>query len=189
MKIWCLDYRDRVWTDAAMQDFGRLRGVKLMRGGRYSESFPADIVVDIRFPRRPADFFEAGVYWILSPTLKTILDSFAVDAEYFPVNLARRGKALTDGPWYCFNPTLVVDWFDRVHSQFTLNQGFATEIERVAVDLEKFGDAPLSVASKTIPILVGVRDDLADAIISSGCTGAVFRSPEEWRNPINPIEP
>lgn len=185
MRIWCLDYRDDRYTDALMHP--QVLGLSPFRGTELIERFPENAVIEIRSRRPPTDFFKTGLLWIISSKLQNILESQKVEAEYLPVQLHDRKGQPLDGAWFCFNATLIVDWFDREKSHFTDERGFATKIRRVAVDPDRFGDSPLSVAQSTIPALIGVRDDVAANIVSSGCTGVIFCKPQKWQNPVNPI--
>lgn len=187
MKIWCTDYRDRVFTDAAMRDVERYRGLHLFTGAKLAGRFPSDATLDLRSKRYPSDFVRAGVFWIVSSRLRGILDAHGVEAEYFPVTILCRGGERVSGEWYCFNPTVVADWFDRSRAHFVAESGFATDIETIAVRPGVFGAAPLAVAERTIPDLVGVSDAVAASIEAAGCTGVLFRDPEAWRNPTNPL--
>jgi hypothetical protein len=187
MKIWCQDYRDRVWVDAAMRDVSRFRGLSFCEGERLSDRFPADATVELRTRRSPTDYFSAGVFPFVSAKLRSILEAHQVQAEFLPVVLTRKKGEPIAETWYCFNPLVTSDWFDRTRSVFTPEQRFATKIERVAIDEARCGDEPLVVAENTIPDLIAVRDDLADAILSAGCTGVVFKLAKDWRNPTNPV--
>jgi hypothetical protein len=40
MKIWCIDYRDSVYTDAAMLDVTQFRGLRYFDGMRLNDRFP-----------------------------------------------------------------------------------------------------------------------------------------------------
>jgi hypothetical protein len=185
MKIWCLDYRDRVFTDAAMQDVRRYSGLDLFSGA--IGQFPTNSIIKLKSKRTPTDFFRAGEFWIVSLKLKGILDSRDVEAEYFPVSVINKAGEAVSGAWYCFNPTLILDWFDRSKSKFVAEHGFATHIEAIALNLTALGEVPLAVAAKTLPELVGVRDDVAESIVANGCTGVVFRDSQDWQNPVNPV--
>jgi hypothetical protein len=183
--IWCRDFRDRFYTDAAMRDVTRYRGIAFMSGRSVRDRFPADAIIEIRNKRRPTDFFMAGPYPVVSAKLKSILDRFSVEAEYLHIQIV--GRHDPPGEWFCFNVTKMANCFDRVNSQYTTEQDFATDIERVAINEAVCGTSPLVLAEKTIPRLLVVRDDVAEAITSAGCTGVVFRRPEDWRNPVNPV--
>lgn len=187
MRIWCADYRNSTYTDAAMRDVTRFRAMKYFDGATLAGQFPSDASVEVRTKRPPTDFFRAGVFWIVSAKLRQILESHRVEAEYFSVQLVdRRGKP-RDGAWWCFNPTLVLDWFDWSRSQYVAEKNFATEIKTITARPEVLDGVPLAVAERTIPDLVAVSDELAAAIAESGCTGVVFREPSEWRNPVDPV--
>lgn len=188
MKIWCQNYNNATYTDAAMQDVTRFRGMRFFNGNRLRDSFPTDATVQVRTKRKPTDYFEAGMFSIISEKLRLILERFDVEAEYFPVRLVhRRGNSL-DGSWWCFNPLLVRDWFDWSKSQYVDEQNFATEIRVLVATENVLTGLPLAVSARTIPRLVAVSDALVEEIIDQGCTGVVFREPHEWTDPVNPVQ-
>ncbi len=186
--IWCVDYSDSTYTDAAMQDVTRFRGMKFFRGEKLEGQFPPDATVEVRTNRSPTDSFRAGVFWIISGRLRTILESNDVEAEYFSVRLVDTKGKKFDGSWWCFNPTLVLDWFDWSHSEYVAEQNFATEIKAIRAKSEVLQGVPLAVAERTIPALVVVSDDLAGTIAENHCTGVVFREPNQWKNPVDPLQ-
>lgn len=187
MKIWCLDYRDQIYTDATMRNVTRYRGMKFFRGIRYAEQFPSDGTVEVKSKRPPTDFFHAGIFWVISSKIRDILEFYNVEAEYFRLRVVdKKGNSFV-GEWWCFNPTLVLNWFDRSQSRFVLEQDFATHIESIVINSAVLNDVPLSVAEKTIPVLVCARDDIAKSIVSNKCSGVVFRDPQDWQNPANPV--
>ena len=140
-----------------------------MFGRPLKERFPTDAVIDIRSKRGPSDYFTAGSFPVVSSKLKAVLDKFEVRGEFLPVTLVRRRDGIIQGDWFCFNAMQVADCFDRENSQFTLEQQFATDITRVAIVETACEGAPLTLASNTIPTLLVVRNDLAEAIASSEC--------------------
>lgn len=188
MKIWCVDYKKSTYTDASMQDVTRFRGLRYFDGVKLGDRFPSDATLEVRTKHYPTDFFRAGVFWFFSTKLRNILESHRVEAEYFPVRLvARKGEAI-DGAWWCFNPTLLLNWFDWAQSQYVAEKEFATKIKTIAVKQEVLDGVPLALAERTIPDLIAVSDELAESIAESGCTGIVFRDPDEWHNPVNPVQ-
>lgn len=187
MKILCVDYSDSQYTDAKMRNLSRFRGLKLFRGEKLHERFPSNAVIEIRTKRPPTDFFRAGSFWIISEKLRQILESKNVEAEYFSVRLEDRIGNWIDGTWWCFNPILVLNWFDWSRSEFVFEQNFATEIKTVRVKYEVLDGVPLAVAERTIPVLVAVNDELAATINQSGCIGVLFVEPHEWKNPVDPL--
>jgi hypothetical protein len=187
MKIWCQDFRDRIYTDAIMRDATRFRGIAFMFGRSLTDRFPTDATIEIRSERAPTDFFMAGPFPVVSSRLKGILEEFAVQGEFMPVRLVRRKGDPVIGNWYCFNAVQVCACFDRTRSRFEAEQDYATNIERLAINDSACKSAPLVLAEKTIPHLLVVRDDLANAITSAGCSGVFFETPDVWRNPVNPL--
>lgn len=187
MKIWCVDYRDSVYTDAAMLDVTQFRGLRYFDGIRLNDRFPKDATLEVRTKRPLTDFFRAGVFWIVSAKLRSILDAHSVEAEYFPVRLLDSKGGMLTGSWWCLNPLLALDWFDWSQSKYVAEQTFASDITLVVARQEVLDGVPLALAQRTIPDLVAVSDGLATAIINNGCTGVVFREPHEWTNPKNPV--
>lgn len=186
MLIWCEDYRDEVYTDAAMQDVRRFRGLAFMLGRSLAGRFPSDATVLVR-SESPTDFFMAGPFPVVSHKLREILGSFGVVGEYFDVSLRDGIGRQIAGQWYCFNIPKDIDCFDRSRATFDDEMGFATNIASVAIDDSNVCTIPLVLVAKTVPMLILVRDDVAEAIIHAGCTGVVFRSYSEWRNPVRPV--
>ncbi len=180
MKIWRIDYNDSTYTDALMQNLPLFRGLKFFRGASLKEHFPNNATVEIRTKRSPTDSFRAGSFWIVSTKLRKILETHEVDAEYFPLQVVDKKGNKLEGTWWCFNPKLVVDWFDWSRSKYLFEQGFATEITAVHVNEEVLSGVPLAVAARTIPVLVAVSDGLAAAVVENGCTGIVFCEPHKW---------
>lgn len=186
MMIWCEDFRDEVYPDAAMQDVRRYRGLGFMLGKSLAGRFPSDAAILVR-SETPTDFFMAGSFPVVSLKLKELLDSFGIIAEYFEVSLLDVNGRKIVGKWYCFNIPADIDCFDRRQATFTNEMGFATKIERVAIDECNIGTIPLVLVAKTVPMLILARDDVAQSIVRAGCTGIVFKSCSEWRNPVRPV--
>ena len=186
MRIWCEDFRDNVYTDAMMRDMERVPG-GFMLGRSLIDHFPNDATMEIRSKRKPADFFWAGSFPVVSLRLKKLLDEFGVQAEYLRVKLVRRDDSLIPGDWFCFNVIEVADCFDRSQSKFKAEQDYAGDIEHLVINESACRGSPLVLAKKTFPGLWIVRDDVADAIKAAGCDGVLFKRPEDWRDPVNPV--
>jgi hypothetical protein len=170
-----------------MQDLDKFHNIPFMFGDRLMDRFPADATVLIRSNRPPTDYFKAGPFPVLSSRVRAVLDKFAVHAEFLRVSVALRNGDPSPGEWFCFNVLEVVDCLDRAKSQFTQEQNYAIDIGRVAINEEACRAAPLVLAAKTIPELVVVRDDVAEAIQAAGCSGVVLKDPREWTNPVYPV--
>jgi hypothetical protein len=165
----------------------RFRGIKYFNGISLRERFPQDATVEVRTERPPTDFFRAGVFWIISSKLRSILESHGVEAEYLSVRLVNRSGHSLGGDWWCFDPTVVLDWFDWLQSEYVPEQNFATDIKTVRAKQGVLTDLPLAVAERTIPDLVAVSNGLAASIVHGGCIGVLFRDPQDWQNPVNPV--
>jgi hypothetical protein len=77
-RVWKADTRDeRVYTRAALVNVKDLAGLKTLTGERLTGRFPgAKIRIDSE--HRPADYFTAGPLFIVSQSLKSILEKFPV---------------------------------------------------------------------------------------------------------------
>jgi len=186
MKMWCRDFSDAQFTDAAMDDAGRYRGITLMSGRSVADRFPSDASIISRRKRPPCDYFLAGPFPVVSSKLRTVLDSFAVDAEYLPVAVESPNAQYVAGDWYCFNVLNVADCLDRERSVFTPEREFATKIKEIVLQ-EEYCTGPLMLIAKAIPFLLVARDDVADAVATARCTGVVLKNPEDWTTPTQPV--
>lgn len=183
-KIWCEDYNDDTCVDASISDPKRFIGVPLSSGRSLKDRFPENVKVIIRSERPPTDFFMAGPMCVISTTLKKVLESVKVSAEFFPVELQLPSGNLVRS-WFFFNPLESVECLDLQQSSFTSEDNFATNIERLFLYSIQ-SEPPLYRIAKTIPVIIAVRDDVAEQVQVQGCTGMIFRNPSEWTNPMYP---
>ena len=187
VRMCCEDLSEDSYTDAAIQDPRRFVGIPLAAGQSLADRFPVGTKLVLRSDGTPSDFFMAGPMLVISERLKAIFGEFGVAAEFFPVELTLPSGRASDSRWFFQNILAVVDCLDWEKSQFTSEKGFATNIQRILLSKEMTGQQPLFRVARTIPSLVCASDELAAAVTAAGCTGLVFKKPEEWRNPMNPI--
>jgi hypothetical protein len=115
---------------------------------------------------------------IAARNLKEVLEKETANAEYFRILISYKSQVL-DG----FSFLNILDVFDCLDKKRTIRVGhgpFPHDIKRLALDCNRIGDSPLFRIAGAI--LVGTSDALATEVEKAGCTGVVFKSPEEWRN-------
>jgi hypothetical protein len=186
-RIWCEDYSDETYTDAKVDNPRRFLGIPLTAGRPVGDRFPEGTLVVVRSSAPPTDFFMAGMMPVVSQKLKTLLDKHGVRAEFIPVGLRHGSGQESQSRFYCFNLLSALDCLDKHQSVFAADRGFALDIERLVLVPTRPEEPPVYFIANAIPSIVCARDDVADEIERSGCTGIVFRTPEQWKNPTNPV--
>ncbi len=186
VRIWCEDSSDELSTDAGIQNTRQFLGLPFALGIPMIGRFPEATKLVLRSAGAPRDFFMAGPMPVVSERLRTILEGFRVAAEFFPVDVISKDGSSLGSRWCCLNVLSVVDCLDWEKSVYKLEKNFATGLERVALVDDAIGSQALCRIARAIPSLICASDCLSDAVVASGCTGVVFKKPEDWRNPRNP---
>ena len=179
-KIWCKDLDDSVYTDATIVNTRDFVGIPLSSGRSLQGSFPSKSDVKLLRGDTYADYVMAGPMFLISERLKAVFDQFGASAEYFKVS-TDTGKTM----FYC-NFLETIDCLDRKGSSFTEEGGFATRIERLALK-NVIKEPPVYRVETTIPVIIAVSDDFADAIMASRLKGSIFKTAAEWTNPMLPF--
>lgn len=186
-RILCEDFSDETYTDAKVDNPRRFLGIPLTAGTTVGDRFPEGTSVIVRSRRSPGDFFMAGMMPVVSHKLKVILDSYGVRAEFIPVDVRRDSGQRSQSKFYCFNLLDKLDCLDRHQSLFVADRGFALDIERLVLVPASPAEPPVYLIANVIPSIVCARDDVASEIQQSECTGIVFRTPDQWKNPVRPV--
>lgn len=182
-KIWRTEYNDSTYTDAAIEDVGRLVGIPLSGGHRLEGRLPPDLRLRIRGKKRPTDFFMAGPVRVASDRLKAVVERHSSSVEWF--QLDRSGGSGTNR-YYLMNVTATADCLDRAGSEFTDKRGFATKLRRIRLDGSRLPQDELFLIDKTVPAVLVASDELAADVEHEGCTGLLFVEPEQWKDPTLP---
>lgn len=177
-KIWCQDLKDSVYTDAALADVKAFIGIPLSSGRSLAGRFPNCPAIELRSGNSYSDFVKAGPMFLVSDRLKSILESYKSNAEYFEV-----GTYTSDTMFFC-NLLETVDCLNRIESKFDVEYGAANVSYLVLENIEN--EPPIYRVANTNPLIIAVREDLASSVDLSGITGLVFKSIEEWTNPMFP---
>ena len=186
VRIWCEDSSDESYTDAGIQNVREFIGLPFALGMPLTGRFPEATKLVLRSAGEPRDFFMAGPMPVVSERLRAVLEGFRVAAEFFPVEVVSKDGSSLGSRWCCLNVLSVVDCLDWEKSVYKLEKNFATQLERVAVVDEAIGAHALFRIARAIPSLICASESLSDAVAASGCSGVVFKKPEDWRNPRNP---
>ncbi|RJS21938.1 hypothetical protein DRW03_16565 [Corallococcus sp. H22C18031201] len=159
----------------------------LTKGESVRSWFPSEVVFDFA-PNggiKPGDAVRnvLGLH-IVSEKLRGILESAAsAHFEFLPVKLRNHKKKLVPEPYYLANLLDVVTCVNRERSVFTVNELFKDRLrdfEKLVLDLGKLGpDTELFRLGENTELVI-VREDLARAILQTGCTGMNFMPMEDY---------
>lgn len=149
--------------------------------GRFPET-----TIAIRSESPPTDYFDVGSMMVVSARLRQVLEIFQAKAEFFRLNVETASGPFAVTPFYCCNILERVDCVDRGRSELTYHTkpGFTDHIrsiQRLAIDESIADSHPLFRLAKGAEDLVGIGDELADAIKQEAITGCKCITPEAWR--------
>lgn len=133
----------------------------------------------------PDDYLWASGMFVVSNSLRKLLEQFSVHAEFLEVRILVGGEEYTDQRFYCCNILDAVDCFDHDRGECTFHgsEGFTDHIDkikRLAIDEEKASSHHLFCIAKGGEYIICASDALADAIRAAGLTGMTFVAPDVW---------
>lgn len=184
IKLMNVDVSGRVPCPIAENvNLASLSGMKTLGGVSLKDSFPA---LTIRLkdgeesPSGLVDYFKVGLLNVISLKLKNILESLNVEMEYFSTTVLYQGRP-TQLEYFVANPLRRFDAIDLTRSKVVLDEelGDALSVEKLVLDESKFQNVKLAVIGEIQ--LIGVQDEIAAVINSSGCTGCAFTDPIDVR--------
>lgn len=160
-----------------------LRGLKTLGGVSLLDKFPAitlELLDGEESPSGLVDYFKVGLLNVVSVRLKKVFEDVGVEAEFFPVTVLYHGEP-TSINYFVANPLKRFAALDIENSDVDLDDelGDALVVRKMVIDESKFDDVKLAVISEVNRI--GVQDEVALAVQSSGCTGSAFVEPESVR--------
>jgi hypothetical protein len=187
-KIWTKSDSDDEYTDALIVNIDdiRDRGIAFMTGKPLDAVFP-DTTVEIQTDHPPDDFFEAGIGMpVVSDGVRSVLEEFKANAEFFPLHIRFEGKDYIDRAFYFMNVTALADVIDHQNGEFTFweKAGFTDHVDKImklAIDEHKASPYPLFRIAKGGEYLIGVNDALADRLSAAPFTGMRFVNPNDWK--------
>jgi hypothetical protein len=180
IKLMNIDTSGRVPCPVAENmDLASLRGIKTLGGASLKENFPQVRIVlkdGDESPSGLVDYFKVGLLNVISLNLKNILESLNVEMEYILTTVLYRGKPAPI-EYFVANPLKRFDAIDAKNSKVVLDEelGDALSVEKLVIDESKFQNVKLAVIGEIQ--LIGVQEEIAAAIDSSGCIGCAFIDP------------
>ena len=177
-KVWCLDLREKYYTDATFTNLNELRGLRFRSGQSLLGKLPARPSVRLLHGSGYSDYVEIGSMDAVSVKIKEVLEEHEASVEFFEISTDIRDDM------YMINVTETVGCLDRELSVYKI---LYSELSvRTLVIRTPEAEPPIYLIRDTILPIVAVRDDLADAIETSGATGVLLKTPEEWTNRAYP---
>jgi hypothetical protein len=180
--VWKSDFDNPPhYTRASILDMKALKGVKLAAGLPLAGKLP-ELRLEIISDYPPADYFNAGLLFIVSARLRGVLESVNALVEYHPVVLLKDGREFKEsGDYYFANLLEKVDCFDFENSTYTRDGEFIDKITKLAIDEGKADDKPLFRLARSYDVIVLASDALAQAASAAGVTGVKFQALSEWK--------
>jgi len=157
----------------------KLRGLKTMGGFSLDGKFP-DLTLILKdgyeSPSGMVDYFEVGLLNVISAKFKAILENCGAELEYFLSTVLYNEKP-TAMQFFVENPLKRIKGIDVHKSEVKLDEelGDALWVKKLVLDESKFADVKLGVIDEIQ--CIGVKEELASAIVPSGCTGCSFVDP------------
>ncbi len=141
--------------------------------------------VEILSDHPPTDYFETGGMFVVSEKLKSVLDEFKVNCEYFHLQVVYHESEFTHKNFYFCNILDCIECFDLVRGEYTFweKPGFRDRVDKIkklAIDEEKVADHDLFRIAKGGEYFVCASDRLASRITDLHLTGMVFRGVADW---------
>jgi hypothetical protein len=119
IRIWETATSDEEYTHAAilnLLDFREQDRRPLYRqslAGRFPQT-----TVEIESAYPPSDYFNTGGFFMVSGALKSQLEGFGVDSEFFPVSIVYEGEPYTARPFFFANVRDEVECLDEVQGEY-----------------------------------------------------------------------
>jgi hypothetical protein len=180
------DVSEEVYTDAHLLDARRLLDVRLCFGDSLAGKFPSGIRIQIESEAAPNDYFVAGPMPVIGERVKSVLDSFKANVEYFQLDVTLSNGRKAGTPYYYPNILDVIDCLDWDASHYTPEQTYATDVRKLVLRESVMKHHPLFLVARVTTTLICVQEEVATALQEAGCKGIVLESPAEWRNRMYP---
>jgi hypothetical protein len=153
--------------------------------GAMASWFP-NIHVEILSDHPPADFFYVGGLFVVSEQLKSFLDEFRPNVEFFPLQIIYQGGQYTERSFYFCNILDCVECLDFARGKYTFwkKPGFTDRVDKIrklAIDEAKAAHYDLFRIAKGGEYIVCCSDKLAHRIGGLQLTGMRFIEPKDWR--------
>jgi hypothetical protein len=140
----------------------------------------------------PADFFFAGPMFMVSEQMRTVLESFHVEVEFFEISTFHKGKPYGKKQFFFANILDCIECFDYDNSIYEATEYGVINIKKLVLQDSKaqghhlFMVGPIRSAnpnSKAVrSIIICASEELATRIVDSELTGVVFSKPEDWQS-------
>ena len=179
--LWVRDRSEEMYTRARLDDPTQFRGLSLYSGKPVFARFPPNVRITV-LSAEPTDFFEVGPLPVVSGNLASILQRHDTSAELLPVSVVDQNGVESGRQWHCLNILEVIDCVDVTKSQFVENE--RNIVRRLVLTSAADGPSPLFLIANMRPPTRCIRDDVARDIIRATCTGVLFKTAAEWRNPM-----
>jgi hypothetical protein len=161
---------------------------RLSEGVRCTDWFPSGLIFDLSKQagiKLTDSVPNTSSLLVVSEKLRQVLAQEATGTvvEYLPIRLRNQKGKIVTKPYFLANLIGSVRCVDAKKSDFEMNKISKDQVShfrRLALDEKKIPkDAKIfRLAEKTALVLV--RQDLASAILKSGCTGVLFQELEEY---------
>jgi hypothetical protein len=120
-------------------------------------------------------------YLVWSPRLRTALAALTSDPIQYLSAIVRDPLGKMSEDYMLANPLVQVDAVDEERSSLLYNpDGYIEGVDALALKEERVGKRSLFRLS-SIPVDVIIREDIAEGIIQSGCTGVSFLPITDYR--------
>lgn len=192
--VWRPDTNPDVWMLATVRNYLELCDVGLKPNlcVPAPQPFPSS-TLEIETDGEPADFIWAGSLFVVSGQLRTILNDFHVNAEFFQLKVIHRGEIYREREFYFANLLDAVACFDYEKSECQTTPTGVVGIDKLVLDNSKAGGhhlflvGPISWAATPNPkairdVIYAASEELVVCVTESGLSGAVFTKPENWRD-------
>jgi hypothetical protein len=185
-RVWCQSLDEKEYTEARIAseewfDYA----LSIPQGKPAPGRFP-DTTLEIRTAPPPADFFQPGTMFTVSDRLKSVLEAFDVQAEFFSLRVLYRGREYTKRSFYFCNILDHVDCLDLAGGKYTFwkKPGFTDRVDKIrklAIDEGKAAGHDLFRIANGGEYIVCVSDRAASRIVESQFTGVRLIEPQDWR--------
>ena len=136
--IWREDTAPDVYTVAELTNYLELceQGLKIDLCVPAPRPFPSSVLA-IETDHKPADYFLAGLVFVVSGELRSVLETFNVHAEFHELSVTHKSKQYTSKEYYYCNILDAVDCLDYELSEYKTTPHGVTRIEKLVIDESK----------------------------------------------------
>ncbi len=185
-KIWVSTDRDAEFTEAQIMNLEEFieRDIKLMSCEPLAGRFPST-TIQIQSDHPPDDYFNTGGMFVVSEQLKSLLERFNVNAEFFHLSVNYEGAAYLTTKFYFANLLDERECFDFELGECTFHDkpGFTSRIDiirKLAIYDERVRDLHLLRMANCSDDIVIASDALAESVVGIDATGVRLIAPEVW---------